>query len=161
MQLAASNDGVCGLTTAGAAYCWGPNYTGELGAGLPRKAYTTPQAVVGGHTFTSIVSGPCAIEAVTNKLFCWGEGAPTGVATSPTQYAVGLTFSQISQNGECGITNGATNSTEMSCLLKTTPYVVPGLGLPNGSRVRPATPSDQAARAAPAAALTPASRATR
>ena len=63
----------CGLTTDGAAYCWGSNSGGQLGTGHTRDDITTPQPVVGGLTFTSIsVAEPsCGISRGMN-LYCWG-----------------------------------------------------------------------------------------
>jgi hypothetical protein len=141
---------ICGLASNGAAYCWGANGSGNgvglLGAGVTGSYYPTPQLVLGGHTFSSIVTGPCALEAVTGKLFCWGAVAssPFGIviATAPTQYASGLTFSQISEFGNCGVTNGNTNNSEIYCTLLTSPTVVPALGGPAGTvgaRVKPPT----------------------
>ena len=65
----------CGLTVAGAAYCWGQNYELQIGNGAttPRDV-TTPVAVVGGLTFASISTGgghTCGI-ASTGKAYCWG-----------------------------------------------------------------------------------------
>ena len=60
-QVAAGANHTCGLSTAGAAYCWGPNMTAQLGngqIGTTGAFYrNTPSAVSGGLTFTSITSG--------------------------------------------------------------------------------------------------------
>jgi len=137
---------ICGLASNGATYCWGSNGYGTgvglLGAGLTGNYYATPQLVTGGHTFSSIVNGPCGLEAVSGKLFCWGSVATSNViVTAPTQYASGLTFSQIAEFGQCGVTNGSANNSEIYCmLLTTTPVPTPALGGPAGtvgSKVRP------------------------
>lgn len=75
-SLTAGVNNSCGLTAAGAAYCWG-NGT-SIGDGT-FTSRTVPTAVTGGHTFSSISltfqrvcglgSGP---EAGT--LLCWGAG---------------------------------------------------------------------------------------
>jgi alpha-tubulin suppressor-like RCC1 family protein len=72
--LALGGGHVCGLTVAGAAYCWG--ILGELGA--DSTGFTTqytPLAVVGGRTFTAISAGSdhtCAL-AATGAVYCWGR----------------------------------------------------------------------------------------
>ena len=67
----------CGLTSSGAAWCWGENSVGSVGDGLtdriPRR---TPVAVVGGLTFSSIDAGfrhSCGL-TTTGILYCWGSG---------------------------------------------------------------------------------------
>src|SRR5207302_1823102 len=42
----------CGVTTAGAAYCWGYNFYGQLGNGTTTNS-KTPVAVSGGYTFAA------------------------------------------------------------------------------------------------------------
>lgn len=64
----------CGLSRAGAAYCWGINDHGQLGTGdfNPRGA---PAAVEGGHTFTTIAAGTwqaCGLKA-NGEVWCWGN----------------------------------------------------------------------------------------
>lgn len=66
----------CGLTSAGAAYCWGYNLHGQLGDGTTTDA-TAPVAVTGGHTFVQLTAGAeftCGI-TTTQETWCWGENA--------------------------------------------------------------------------------------
>lgn len=110
----------CGLSTAGAAYCWGYNDYGQLGTGNYTNSLG-PAAVTGGLTFTSLSAGEgghaCGI-ATGGAAYCWGYnstgqlGVPA-VAYSATPLAVsgGLTFTAISAGASgqtCGIaTSGA------------------------------------------------------
>jgi len=58
----------CGLTTAGAAYCWGYNQWSQRSS--------TPIAVSGGFTFSAITAGErhtCALTG-TGAVYCWGYG---------------------------------------------------------------------------------------
>lgn len=72
----------CGVTTDGAAYCWGTNRNGQLGTGrldalatLPSSdgRHHTPQPVAGGLRFERIAVGEasCGV-TVGGNLFCWG-----------------------------------------------------------------------------------------
>ena len=64
----------CGLTTSGAAYCWG---LGDLVGADGHIGYVaTPVVVSGGHSFVAISSGfahSCGLTA-DGLAFCWGEG---------------------------------------------------------------------------------------
>jgi alpha-tubulin suppressor-like RCC1 family protein len=65
----------CGLTSAGAAHCWGYNTFGSLGDGTT-VSRRTPVAVTGGWQFESISVGmlhACA-RTVSGTLYCWGSG---------------------------------------------------------------------------------------
>src|SRR6266568_730681 len=75
----------CGLTVSGAAYCWGLDYYGELGAGTPGAQIcgfegipcsTTPLAVAGGRSFSSLAAGweqSCALQQGDAAAYCWGD----------------------------------------------------------------------------------------
>jgi len=64
----------CGVTTGGAAFCWGDNSYLQLGAG--GSGSSSPSPVGGGHTdFVSVTVGKrhaCAT-ATTGGAFCWGS----------------------------------------------------------------------------------------
>jgi alpha-tubulin suppressor-like RCC1 family protein len=76
----------CGLTTAGAAYCWGNNDFGKLGRDTAVLGVRTPVPVAGGHTFTAIAAGDyhtCAI-AVGGAAYCWGDNIFGALGTGDT-----------------------------------------------------------------------------
>jgi len=104
----------CGLTTTGAAFCWGENITGQIGDGT-KTARLTPTAVSGGLMFKSIAVGnahTCAV-TVSGDAYCWGtsfNGALGdgfhGVRLTPSRAAAGLTFETVVAGGDftCGLT---------------------------------------------------------
>jgi len=93
----------CGVTTSGAAYCWGLNDQGQLGLGTntgPQQCLfsapcsTTPAAVTGGLTFTAVSTGgyhTCGL-ATSGAAYCWGQNnrgqLGIGSTTGPQQCAV-------------------------------------------------------------------------
>jgi alpha-tubulin suppressor-like RCC1 family protein len=110
----------CGVTAANAAYCWGWNYFGQLGngeVGDNEDNEPTPVAVVGGHSFSSIVAGlyhTCAI-TTTGAAWCWGQGGSGELGNGddtvfgsmvPLAVAGGHTFAKLAAGGShtCGIT---------------------------------------------------------
>ncbi len=99
----------CGLTTAGAAYCWGDNDAGQLGNGT-RVNSNTAVAVLGGLTFSKIFTGPYSTCALTtaNALYCWGWASysflgdgqlNTAVSTPTAVNTGGRTFNTVSIGG--------------------------------------------------------------
>lgn len=76
----------CGITTSGAAYCWGKNGDGELGDGTTVDR-PTPVAVVGGRRFHTIVAGERFTIALADNgvAYSWGtnSGGVLGDSTAP------------------------------------------------------------------------------
>jgi alpha-tubulin suppressor-like RCC1 family protein len=112
-SISAGYSHTCGLTSAGAAYCWGYNFYGQLGDGTNTDR-TTPVPVGGGHVFKAISSGgfhTCAIE-YSNETYCWGlnafgQAGGSGNLNLPRAIAA-PTFVSISAGTEhtCGLQSG-------------------------------------------------------
>src|SRR5439155_467404 len=118
IALATVGDHTCGLTSAGAAYCWGWNNFGQLGTGSHTNS-TTPVPVAGGLTFSTLAAGSAHTCGLTSAgpAYCWGgdnygqrgngstavnEGIVTAVAGTG-----GLTFSALAAGAvhTCGVTS--------------------------------------------------------
>ena len=107
----------CGLTALGAAWCWGSNEAGQLGTGSTGAASTTPVAVAGGRSFTTLSAGAghtCGIDSA-QVLWCWGAndwgqlGDSSHVARAvPTRVVGLLAVQQVSVGAmhTCAITAG-------------------------------------------------------
>jgi alpha-tubulin suppressor-like RCC1 family protein len=106
-MISGGNEYSCGITTDGAAYCWGSNSYGQLGDGTNTNRLI-PTAVVGGHTFTHIDAGlnhTCAVTSA-GDAYCWGqnETGTLGIGVAgftehrnvPTAVLGDHTFTQIS-----------------------------------------------------------------
>jgi alpha-tubulin suppressor-like RCC1 family protein len=106
----------CGLTVAGAAYCWGFNGYGALGSGNYDDSWR-PVAVTGGHSFVSLDAGTqhtCGITAA-GSAYCWGSNSSgqlgsSGVKSSANPLLVGggISFASLSAGGShtCALTAG-------------------------------------------------------
>ncbi|MEO7997219.1 MAG: hypothetical protein ABI852_07215 [Gemmatimonadaceae bacterium] len=105
----------CGITTAGALYCWGDNNHGQLGIGAADTAvHRVPAAVQPTLQFTQVVAGgtyTCAI-AVDKNAYCWGQNATGNLGdgtlterAAPTLVSGGMKFVQISASTGFGTGN--------------------------------------------------------
>ena len=108
----------CGVTTTGVAYCWGDNFSGQLGEGTTSSAWyrASPAPVAGAEMrFTSISTGVWHTCGMTpgGAAYCWGDdffgqlGDGTDVArATPVPVAGGLRFAVVSAGSfhTCGVT---------------------------------------------------------
>lgn len=108
-SLSVGGDHACGVTSAGAAYCWGGNGYGGLGDGTTTTR-PSPTAVAGGLTFVGVSAAGQYLEGdlngghscgvtVARAAYCWGL-AP-GLA-SPAAVAGGLAFAAVSTFDDIG-----------------------------------------------------------
>ncbi len=102
----------CGLTPAGAAYCWGSNRFGDLGIGVSDTlAHPVPAAVSGGLIFQSLSASPgrtCGVTA-SGETYCWGAHTVVGDtagSNTPALVPGGLTLVTLRAGGSfaCGLT---------------------------------------------------------
>jgi hypothetical protein len=72
----------CALSAAGDAYCWGSNFTGEVGDG-GTVMKTVPTKVSSSVKFSSIVAGTAHTCALTSdgSVYCWGKIANVSSVT--------------------------------------------------------------------------------
>jgi alpha-tubulin suppressor-like RCC1 family protein len=118
-SLVVGGSNACGLTSAGAAYCWGDNYFGNVGDGTTGNLRPAPVAVAGGLQFTSLDGGggphTCGLVA-GGAAYCWGnnELGNIGDSTALTirlnrQPWVGLAFVALTTGiHTCGLTSSGT-----------------------------------------------------
>ena len=116
--LSAGHQRACGITTSGAAYCWGDNGAGALGNGST-VGTSAPVAVMGGLSFVDVsVAGgdfgshTCAITTGA-AAYCWGfngngELGNGSTISSPTPVPVagGLSLLTVSASDDhnCAVT---------------------------------------------------------
>jgi alpha-tubulin suppressor-like RCC1 family protein len=95
--ISASRDGtVCGITTGNATYCWGINFTGQVGDGTLNYR-NAPTLVLTAVTFSVVSAGDvhsCGVAG--GVVFCWGNNergelgySPTTAISTPTTVVTG------------------------------------------------------------------------
>jgi hypothetical protein len=95
---------LCAVATGGSAYCWGINYSGQLGDGTNTHA-SSPVPVAGGFAFLMLAAADLHTCGVTDQhsAYCWGNntngwlGTGTDASTNtPQLVAGGFEFSSVS-----------------------------------------------------------------
>ena len=88
--LTAGDHHTCGVTTDGAAYCWGNGSYGQLGDGNTTRFQKTPVAVTFTGQFASLTAGEYHTCGLTpdGTAYCWGNG-------SYGQLGIGNTYRQL------------------------------------------------------------------
>src|SRR2546428_336197 len=123
--VSAARSHTCGVTPAGAAYCWGLNGSGQLGNGDATMAtqYTPVLVTVpAGVTFAEVSAGDYHTCGLTpaRVAYCWGDGTAGQVGDGATQIRLtpvgvtgGLTFAVVSARP--GHTRGMTPAGAAHC----------------------------------------------
>ncbi len=115
-SLTAGQFHTCGVTTSGAAYCWGSGTSGQLGAGGVTVS-SKPVPVVGGYRFSSLstrADHSCGVivGGGANNAFCWGRNAAGQLGNGandnsnvPMKVAGGIAFDSITAgvSASCGL----------------------------------------------------------
>lgn len=94
----------CGVSEAGAVYCWGSSVAGELGDGSSSSLRPLPHPVSGDVKFASVSAGNTGTCALTpeGNAYCWGvttlagPGGPRrGEVAVPTRVETDVRFAQV------------------------------------------------------------------
>jgi alpha-tubulin suppressor-like RCC1 family protein len=114
-QVSAGGYHTCGVTTDYHAYCWGSNFTGQLGDGTTTTRLT-PVPVVGDLRFRQVDAGflfTCGVTYSDNRAYCWGANTSaqlgdrsTTTRLRPVAVTGARSFRQVSAGGwhACAVT---------------------------------------------------------
>jgi hypothetical protein len=103
VEIGGGNTFTCGLTGAGALYCWGVNGSGQHGTGDATTSLA-PRRAAGGMTFRSIVVAQNHVCGIANAggTFCFGAGTSgqlgqgvSASSSSPVAVATALAFETL------------------------------------------------------------------
>jgi alpha-tubulin suppressor-like RCC1 family protein len=135
VQLTASTYNTCGISSAGAAFCWGDNLRGQLGEGRTMPRSLVPTQVAGGLSFVALTAGGLGTCGLTSDAFdllpfeggvayCWGYNlvgqlgdGTTQDRSVPTPVSCALNFGQLSKGSpdSVGHTCGRTAAGTVYC----------------------------------------------
>lgn len=143
--LAAGDSHTCGLTVAGAVYCWGRGELGQLGDGQSTNR-AKPVKISSELSFVSLsafADTTCGLDK-DSKLYCWGENQSgqlgldpmtTTASNRPVAVASAYSFEQVSvgrahvcaltgSEGYCWGDNGSGQLAQMGAMGSTEPMLV-------------------------------------
>lgn len=87
IQLAKGRDHVCALNAANELWCWGKNYSGQLG--VPDvEQLTTPRLIRSARSVAANIDQTCAV-ALEGTLWCWGADPNSSIPSSPVALQIG------------------------------------------------------------------------
>ncbi|MCW2800597.1 MAG: bnr repeat-containing protein [Aeromicrobium sp.] len=99
----------CAIRSDHTLYCWGGNFSGELGLGLGPSATALSPTKIGTGTWSQVSAGSagtCAI-TTTHKLYCWGGNAHGEIGngstvgrTTPRRVGTSSAWSRVSSGSQ-------------------------------------------------------------
>jgi alpha-tubulin suppressor-like RCC1 family protein len=146
-SISAGGDHTCGITTGGAAFCWGSNLSGQIGNGTSTAQFNSPVAVAGGQTFTRISASTGTASVDPETLAAWkllGKGHTCGLTTGGAVFCWGDNFDLQLGRGPFTGANG-TSSTPVAVVQGARPAGVTFTSISTGSRHSCGVTSDGAA----------------
>jgi alpha-tubulin suppressor-like RCC1 family protein len=115
--LAAGAYHTCGIASGGQVYCWGANFSGQLGVDSATSVSARPLPISDSSSFRFLSAGSyhsCGV-AMDGTAYCWGDNTRgelgDGTTTprwTPVRVAGGLSFSSMAAGAHhtCGLTTG-------------------------------------------------------